>query len=119
MPHSQTVLLLAKLIALPRQLFLGDLVIVWRLYVVWGNNIYIAFIPFLMCLGELCECAHRFLRSHLLIMPNHTAVGYGSISQWLAPTQNFTVMSRMGSAQFILSLVVNILVTMIIAGRIW
>ncbi|EIW58358.1 uncharacterized protein TRAVEDRAFT_167848 [Trametes versicolor FP-101664 SS1] len=81
-------------------LFLGDLVIVWRLYVVWGNNFYIAFIPFLMCIGEL-------------------GVGYSSISQWLAPTQNFTVMSRLGSAQFIISLVVNILVTMIIAGRIW
>ncbi|KAI0630789.1 hypothetical protein C8Q77DRAFT_226919 [Trametes polyzona] len=81
-------------------LSLGDLVIVWRLYVVWGKNLYIAFLPFLLCLGEL-------------------AVGYGSISYWLAPKQNFTVMGRLGSTLFILSLVANILVTLVIAGRIW
>lgn len=35
------------------QLFLGDLIIVWRLYVVYGKNVYIAALPVLMCLGEL------------------------------------------------------------------
>ncbi|OJT03317.1 hypothetical protein TRAPUB_6095 [Trametes pubescens] len=81
-------------------LFLGDLIIVWRLYVVYGKNVYIAALPVLMCLGEL-------------------AVGYASISSWLAPKQNFTVMSRLGSAMFIMSLVVNILLTLIIVARIW
>lgn len=36
------------------QLFLGDMVIVWRLYVVYGKNPYIAVLPALMCVGELC-----------------------------------------------------------------
>lgn len=119
MPLSRAILPLPELTSPSRQLFLGDLVIVWRLYVVWGNNAYIAFIPFLMCVGELGERESHCLRSQPLIHTVGAGVGYSSISQWLAPTQNFTVMSRLGSAQFIISLVVNILVTMIIAGRIW
>ncbi|KAI0630799.1 hypothetical protein C8Q77DRAFT_227935 [Trametes polyzona] len=81
-------------------LFLGDLIIVWRLYVVWGKNIYIAAIPAMMCLGEF-------------------AVGYASISYWLAPKQNFTVMDQLGTTMFALSLATNILLTAVIVIRIW
>ncbi|KAL1945067.1 hypothetical protein VTO73DRAFT_2687 [Trametes versicolor] len=81
-------------------LFLGDMVIVWRLYVVYGSNPYIAALPVLMCFGEL-------------------SVGYASISSWLAPTQNFTIMARLGAAMYIMSLVVNVLLTLVIVARIW
>ncbi|KAI0630798.1 hypothetical protein C8Q77DRAFT_1160317 [Trametes polyzona] len=81
-------------------LFLGDLIIVWRLYVVWGRNLYVAIFPMLMCLGEL-------------------GVGYASISQWLAPHQNFTVMDDLGTAMFALSLPTNIIITIVTAARIW
>ncbi|KAI0630796.1 hypothetical protein C8Q77DRAFT_227372 [Trametes polyzona] len=80
-------------------LFLGDLIIVWRLYVVWGRNLYIAILPMLMCLGEL-------------------GVGYASISQWLAPHQNFKVMDDLGTAMFALSLPTNIILTIVTAARI-
>ncbi|KAL1945065.1 hypothetical protein VTO73DRAFT_2685 [Trametes versicolor] len=81
-------------------LFLGDLIIVWRLYVVYGKNLYIAFFPTLMCLAEL-------------------SVGYASISEWLAPTQNFMVMDQLGSTMFSLSLAANIILTFVIVARIW
>ncbi|KAI0630795.1 hypothetical protein C8Q77DRAFT_1062802 [Trametes polyzona] len=81
-------------------LFLGDIVIVWRLYVVWGKNVYVAIIPALMCLGELAD-------------------GWASISQWLAPTQNFTAMANLGTAMYSLSLGTNIILTLVIVARIW
>ncbi|KAI0630793.1 hypothetical protein C8Q77DRAFT_1160315 [Trametes polyzona] len=81
-------------------IFLGDIIIVWRLYVVYGRNLYIAALPTLMCFGEL-------------------GVGYSSISQWLAPTQNFAVMDQLGTAMFALSLATNVIITSVIIGRIW
>ncbi|KAI0630791.1 hypothetical protein C8Q77DRAFT_1211727 [Trametes polyzona] len=81
-------------------LFLGDLVIVWRLYVVYGKNPYIAALPALMCLGEL-------------------AVGYASISEWFAPTQDFNVIDQLGTTMFSLSLAANIIFTFVIVVRIW
>ena len=38
-------------------MFTGDLVVVWRLYVVWGKNYWYALLPFLMCVSEFSECA--------------------------------------------------------------
>ncbi|KAI0629116.1 hypothetical protein C8Q77DRAFT_1066222 [Trametes polyzona] len=81
-------------------LFCGDLIIVWRLYIVWGKNLWVAAIPFAMCLGEL-------------------AVGYASISEWFAPVQDYHVMSRLGSTMFIISFVANVVLTLIIVFRIW
>ncbi|KAI0630792.1 hypothetical protein C8Q77DRAFT_1075369 [Trametes polyzona] len=93
-------------------LFLGDLIIVWRLYVVYGKNLYIAAFPALMCLGELVNFPDVLAAAVI-------AVGYASISQWLAPTQNFVVMDQLGTTMFSLSLAANIILTMVIVARIW
>ena len=37
------------------QLVLGDLVVVWRLYVVWGKNAWIVIFPLIMIAGEFSE----------------------------------------------------------------
>ena len=49
---------------------LGDLVVVWRLYVVWGKNVWYALISFLMCISEFGEfliSAWETLRLTLLV----------------------------------------------------
>ncbi|RPD54259.1 hypothetical protein L226DRAFT_304251 [Lentinus tigrinus ALCF2SS1-7] len=79
---------------------LGDLVVVWRLYVVWGRNLWISVLPISMVVGEF-------------------VAGYGSISQWLLPNPVPETMVRWGTAMFAISLSTNVLVTAMIASRIW
>ncbi|KAI0332758.1 hypothetical protein GY45DRAFT_1320671 [Cubamyces sp. BRFM 1775] len=81
-------------------MFLGDLIVVWRLYIVWGKSILCAALPFLMCVAEF-------------------VAGYGATSQWLLPHPNGWEMLRWGTAMFTISMVTNILVTAVIASRIW
>ncbi|RPD64453.1 hypothetical protein L226DRAFT_533713 [Lentinus tigrinus ALCF2SS1-7] len=81
-------------------LVLGDLVVVWRLYVVWGKNIWVVVAPLIMIAGELIS-------------------GYGAISQWLLPHPNPPTMVKWGTAMYVLSMATNILVTAAIASRIW
>ncbi|KAI0741965.1 hypothetical protein C8Q80DRAFT_1260687 [Daedaleopsis nitida] len=81
-------------------LVLGDLIVVWRLYIVWGKNIWIALFPVVMIIGEL-------------------VAGYGSISQWFLPNPVPVTMVHWGTAMFIMSMATNILVTGAIASRIW
>ncbi|KAI0664484.1 hypothetical protein C8Q70DRAFT_238832 [Cubamyces menziesii] len=78
----------------------GDLVVVWRLYVVWGKNVWYALIPFLMCISEL-------------------VVGYGAVSQWLLPHPDVVETVQWGTTMFTISMVTNIVVTAVIAARIW
>ncbi|KAI0718520.1 hypothetical protein C8T65DRAFT_638251 [Cerioporus squamosus] len=79
---------------------LGDLVVVWRLYVVWGRNAWVSILPVLMVVGEF-------------------VAGYGSISQWLLPNPVPETMVRWGTSMFAISLATNVLVTTTIASRIW
>ncbi|RPD54257.1 hypothetical protein L227DRAFT_580694 [Lentinus tigrinus ALCF2SS1-6] len=81
-------------------LAIGDLVIAWRAYVVWGKNIWVAVPPVILVIGEfIC--------------------GYGSISQWLLPNPNPVEIAHWGQGIFVISLAVNIVVTAFIAVRIW
>ncbi|KAI0753217.1 hypothetical protein C8Q80DRAFT_1267633 [Daedaleopsis nitida] len=82
------------------QLVLGDLVVVWRLYVVWGKNLWVAVLPVIMTAGEL-------------------VTGYGSISQWFLPNPVPETMVHWGTAMFVMSMATNIVVTVAIASRIW
>ena len=54
------------------------------------------------------------MRLHL-----HIVCGYGSISQWLLPHPNPVVIAHWGQGIFVISLAVNIVVTALIAVRIW
>ncbi|KAI0753226.1 hypothetical protein C8Q80DRAFT_1267643 [Daedaleopsis nitida] len=81
-------------------LAVGDAVVAWRLYVVWGRKLWIAIVPALMIIGEfIC--------------------GYGSISQWFLPHPNPVVIAHWGQGIFIISLASNIVITGAIATRIW
>ncbi|KAH9893195.1 hypothetical protein C8Q73DRAFT_522510 [Cubamyces lactineus] len=81
-------------------MFTGDVVVVWRLYVVWGKNMWYAILPFLMCVSEF-------------------VVGYGAVSQWLLPHPDGPEMVRWGTAMYVISMATNVLVTGVIAARIW
>ncbi|RDX54211.1 hypothetical protein OH76DRAFT_1342043 [Lentinus brumalis] len=81
-------------------LVLGDLVVVWRMYVVWGKNPWVVVFPLIMTAGELIS-------------------GYGAISQWLLPHPNPPTMIKWGTSMYVLSMATNILVTAAIASRIW
>lgn len=81
-------------------LVVGDSIVVWRLYVVWGNDVRVAAFPMVMILG--------------------TAIaGFGSISQFLLPNTNFTESVNWGTAMYVMSLSTNVIVTAVTAGRIW
>ncbi len=96
---------------------LGDLIVVWRLYVVWGRKIWVSVLPVSMVLGEFGELCHTILwmRTPDLFI----VAGYGSISQWLLPKPVPQTMVRWGTAMFAISLATNVLVTVTIASRIW
>ncbi|KAI0793861.1 hypothetical protein C8Q74DRAFT_1194063 [Fomes fomentarius] len=81
-------------------LVLGDLIVVWRMYVVWGKNFWVVLFPITMILGEF-------------------VTGYGSISQWFLPHPVPQTMVHWGTAMFAFSLATNIIVTAAIASRIW
>ncbi|PCH41960.1 hypothetical protein WOLCODRAFT_143808 [Wolfiporia cocos MD-104 SS10] len=78
----------------------GDSVLVWRLYTVWGKRPQISIFPIIMILG--------------------TAVsGYGAISLYLIPNSNISKTVNWGTSMFAISLSTNIIVTALTAIRIW
>ncbi|KAI0800108.1 hypothetical protein C8Q74DRAFT_1190712 [Fomes fomentarius] len=81
-------------------LVIGDLVVGWRLYVVWGRSLWVASFPMILIVGELIT-------------------GYGAISQWFFPHPVPQTMVHWGTAMFSISLSTNIFVTAAIASRIW
>ncbi|KAI0753230.1 hypothetical protein C8Q80DRAFT_1096937 [Daedaleopsis nitida] len=81
-------------------LFVGDLVVVWRLCVVWGRNGWIAVFPVILVLGEL-------------------VAGYGAIIQWILPNPSLDSSVQWGTAMFAMSMATNTSVTAVIAARIW
>ncbi|KAH8110286.1 hypothetical protein DFH11DRAFT_798201 [Phellopilus nigrolimitatus] len=81
-------------------LVLGDCVITWRCYVVWGNSMRVIALPTLMIIG--------------------TAIaGYGAIGQYFLSKPRLAVSVAWGTAMFAVSLATNIIVTLLTAGRIW
>ena len=46
-------------------------------------------------------------------------VGYGAVSQWLLPHPNVVETVQWGTTMFTISMVTNIVVTAVIAARIW
>ncbi|RPD54261.1 hypothetical protein L226DRAFT_575801 [Lentinus tigrinus ALCF2SS1-7] len=81
-------------------LFVGDMVVVWRLHVVWGRNLWVSVFPIVMTFGELIA-------------------GYGSVSHYLLPHPTVQSTVPWGTAMFVMSMATNIIVTAAIASRIW
>jgi len=81
-------------------ILVGDSVVVWRLYIVWGKKLWIAALPMLLILG--------------------TAItGYACIAQWELPDVNYTASVYWATAMYSISLCTNVIVTIITATRIW
>ncbi|PCH41956.1 hypothetical protein WOLCODRAFT_17409 [Wolfiporia cocos MD-104 SS10] len=81
-------------------LIVGDSVVVWRLYVVWGKRLWAAAIPIAMLVG--------------------TAIaGYGSITQYFFPNVQVSATVDWGTSMFAISLSTNAIVTVMTAARIW
>ncbi|KAI0746297.1 hypothetical protein C8Q80DRAFT_1174410 [Daedaleopsis nitida] len=82
---------------------LADSIIVWRLYAVW--NIYVCILPIVL----LVSVTAFGLATATSLLP---AIGAGN-------TIFVSHFSRFATTQFALSLTNNVLVTLLIAGRIW
>ncbi|EMD39639.1 hypothetical protein CERSUDRAFT_81022 [Gelatoporia subvermispora B] len=84
--------------------FVGDMVLIYRCYLVWGRNWYICVLPFLAALaGFACVCGVV----HLVVAVAPTAP--------VAPA----ALVPLGTAGYALPLCTNVMVTSLIVGRIW
>jgi len=101
---TETPLLRAGDILLSITDFTAELVLIYRLWLVWGRNYYIAILPFLMSLAAIAS-----------YMAVTGIVAQIDPSASLAPT----IVVPLGTASFALSLAVNFLTTSLIIGRIW
>jgi len=78
---------------------LGDAILVWRLYIVWSGNIWVTVIGSIMVLG--------------------TAIcGLTASTMAAIPTASFTEAINWGTSMFVISLSTNVIVTLLIAGKI-
>ncbi|KIJ54786.1 hypothetical protein M422DRAFT_64021 [Sphaerobolus stellatus SS14] len=84
--------------------FLGDLFLLWRCWLVWGGNYYVLILPFLTSVGGLA-CLTEVL--HLLLGINPSAP---------VPPSSLV---PLGLAGYILPLCTNVMITGLIAGRIY
>ncbi|KAI0649251.1 hypothetical protein C8Q79DRAFT_1007789 [Trametes meyenii] len=81
-------------------LVLGDCVVVWRLYVVWGRNLRIAAVPAMLVAFE-------------------ALAGYGSCTIETLPDAQYKIVAIWGTTMYTTSLVTNVFVTATVALRIW
>ncbi|KIM76045.1 hypothetical protein PILCRDRAFT_826699 [Piloderma croceum F 1598] len=83
---------------------LGDSIVVWRCYHVWGQNLWICALPILMILGS---ASSGFAQTIFFATAKNTHTAFAkSLAQW-------------NGAVFSLSLATNIMVTSLIAVRVW
>jgi len=83
---------------------LGDSIVVWRCYHVWGQNLWICALPILMILGSATS---GFAQTFFFATAKHTHTAFAAtLEHW-------------NGAVFSLSLATNVVVTSLIAARIW
>jgi hypothetical protein len=83
---------------------LGDLILIYRCWMVWGNNYYVIVLPLLSSIAGFC-CMISVLDILLVVNPT-------------APTPPNEVFS-LGLAAYVLPLCTNVIVTSLIVYRIW
>ncbi|KZT59990.1 hypothetical protein CALCODRAFT_515700 [Calocera cornea HHB12733] len=82
-------------------LWISDSILVWRCWIVWRRSWLVIFFPLIMLLGE-------------------AVVGYVAIGKYLSPNMPTDASIKpLGTAMFSISLGTNVLVTGMIAGRLW
>jgi len=83
--------------------FLQDLLLIWRLYVVWGHNWKVVVLPLIV---EAAHMTAAFVETSLVARSFATGVFAGTVQ-------------ALGTASWSLDIVVNVSVTCAIAGRLW
>ncbi|CAK5266248.1 unnamed protein product [Mycena citricolor] len=105
-PHiaGETPLLLAADTSFLLADFFGQLVLIYRCYLVWGRNVWAVILPILLALGSV-SCG----------------MAVTGIVQQTSPTSNQVPVALipMGDATFSLSIICNFITTGLIVGRLW
>ncbi|CAK5278282.1 unnamed protein product [Mycena citricolor] len=84
--------------------FVGQLVLIYRCYLVWAQNVWIIILPFLIALGALA-CGMSVTGIVMKISPTGEQVP--------------TALVPMGDATFSLSIILNFITSALIVGRLW
>jgi len=84
---------------------IGDSILVWRLYVVWGNNVIICILPILIVIGT-AVCGYAAVADLARLDPTAGPNALFAIANWILGAWS-------------LSIATQILVTLAIAGRIY
>ncbi|KAK0192890.1 hypothetical protein F5146DRAFT_1041928 [Armillaria mellea] len=92
----------AKTVLYDTSVFLQDLILIWRLYVVWGYNWKVAVLPIIV---ELAHMGTAYAATGLLALPSTDI--------------NSPKIKHIGPVGWSLDLVVNVCVTAAIAFRLW
>ncbi|ESK90603.1 hypothetical protein Moror_4239 [Moniliophthora roreri MCA 2997] len=82
----------------------SDMLLTWRVYLIWQRNLMITFIPVFLCIGTFV-CGIVTGTYETFVQPGQT-IFLARISSW-------------ATSQFSLSLAMNVSTTILIASRIW
>ena len=98
--------------------FLGDLILIYRCWVIWQHNYYVVILPLLAASAGLSKCA-RIFPTALIDCPAVLSAVIGAFVTGTTGLAVGRVIVPMGLASFILPLCTNVMVTSLIIGRIW
>ncbi|KAJ3576415.1 hypothetical protein NP233_g451 [Leucocoprinus birnbaumii] len=82
------------------EIVLADVVLLWRCFMVWNRNYYVIAFPAIMVLGTAIS-------------------GYGAMGRYFTPDPYEVASIRWAEGMMVISMVSNILLTFLTAGRIW
>ncbi|KAJ3563353.1 hypothetical protein NP233_g8994 [Leucocoprinus birnbaumii] len=82
------------------EIVLGDSVLLWRCFMVWNRNYYVVAFPAIMILGTAIS-------------------GYGAVGRYFTPNPYELASIKWAKGMLVISMVTNILLTSLTAGRIW
>ncbi|KAK0462526.1 uncharacterized protein EV420DRAFT_1639739 [Desarmillaria tabescens] len=101
MPHPVNVMLLAAFVA---QTFMGDCILLYRCWVIYGRRWMVVICPIIMCIAEIgCGIAGAYIETSL---GRHSAITNPSIFALFITHQSLT-------------LAINVITTSLIVDRIW
>ncbi|CDO72006.1 hypothetical protein BN946_scf184943.g41 [Trametes cinnabarina] len=105
-------------------IWLADSMLIYRLYVVWGGSVLIILLPICLWIGAVCAylLPHRSERSRTDCDICHPpATGIALLVNTAKPSASLvqTTIINFQTAFYCLSITLNILTTLLIAGRLW
>lgn len=103
---------------LPAQIATADLLMLWRLYVIWSYNLWIAVFPATMLAIEMSASASKSLE---LSNTNRGSVSMpvATLVQCIMTLGGFIINEKAEITGSVCSLLFNVTVTPLIVGRLW